>query len=365
MPRVGIPEKESGLMPKRHLEGATPEARAKARQRLGTLKQLTVQPVTRIRYDQVLQDFFRYLKEIGQILPTTAHDLDLVMADYIEHLWATGAGRSTGSNVLAALQDAQPHSKGKLPQSWRLMKTWVINEIPNRAPPLPLEILEAMVGYSLFKQQHLFALSLLVGFFGLLRTGEILTICASHVSVVSNKGPAVISLGLTKSGKRQGAAESVTIYVEDVCRRLFQWKAQVRSTAKLTGAAHIWRKQFSDTLTALKFHHLDFRPYSLRRGGSTHLFRQQGSLDRLMVVGRWQAAKTARLYVNEGLAVLAELSLVWNPFSRNLRNQYLRSLTSPLPKLEPTPKRVQGRGTWKAKKKQRNRGPKKGAHRVL
>ena len=202
MPRVGIPEKESGLMPKRHLEGATPEARAKARQRLGTLKQLTVQPVTRIRYDQALQDFFRYLKEIGQILP----------------------GRSTGSNVLAALQDAQPHSKGKLPQSWRLMKTWVINEIPNRAPPLPLEILEAMVGYSLFKQQHLFALSLLVGFFGLLRTGEILTICASHVSVVSNKGPAVISLGLTKSGKRQGAAESVTIYVEDVCRRLFNGK---------------------------------------------------------------------------------------------------------------------------------------------
>ena len=73
-----------------------------------------------------------------------------------------------------------------------------------------------------------------------------------------------------------------------------------------------------------------------------------------MVVGRWQASKTARLYVNEGLAVLAELSLTWNPFSRNLRQQYLRSLTVPLPKLEVTPKTVQSRGTWKGKKKQQN-----------
>ena len=83
---------------------------------------------------------------------------------------------------------------------------------------MPLEILEVVVGYSIFKQQHLFALSLLVGFHGLLRMGEILNISASHVSVASPKGPAVISLGLTKGGKRQGAAEShlvQKIYVED------------------------------------------------------------------------------------------------------------------------------------------------------
>ena len=163
-------------MPKRHLEAPTPKARASARQKLGTLKQLTVQPVTRKRYDESLQTFFKYLKEHNQVLPTTARDLDTVVSDYLEHLWAAGAGRTEGSNILASLQDSQPHLKGKLCQSWRLLKTWVINELPNRAPPLPLEILEIMVGYALFKQDPLFALSLLVGFFGLLRTGEILTI---------------------------------------------------------------------------------------------------------------------------------------------------------------------------------------------
>ena len=338
-------------MPKRHFEAATPEARATMRKKLGTLKQLTVQPSTRARYDQALENFFKYLKSINRELPPTAAQLDLLVSDYLEQLWAEGEGRSSGSNALAALQDFQPQLKGKLLQSWRLMKAWVVHEVPNRAPPLPLEHVEAMVGYNLFKQRPLFALSLLLGFFGLLRTGEILSINLSQVSVSQPKGPAVISLGLTKAGKRQGAAESVTIHVEDVCRRLFQWKSQAPNHAKLTGSSYQWRKTFNDTLTALSFNSVDFRPYSLRRGGATHFFTRQGSFDKLCVLGRWQSAKTARIYVNEGVAVLAELNLKLNPFAKNLRAQYLRSFTSPLPKLDHAPKRVQARGKWKKHRK--------------
>lgn len=176
-------ENVSGAMPKRHLEAATPEARATMRKKLGTLKQLTFQPTTRARYDQSLTIFFKFLKSINRELPPTAAQLDLLVSDYLEQLWAEGEGRSSGSNVLAALQDFQPQLKGKLLQSWRLMKAWVVHEVPNRAPPLPLEHVEAMVGYNLFKQRPLFALSLLLGFFGLLRTGEILSVNLSQVSV--------------------------------------------------------------------------------------------------------------------------------------------------------------------------------------
>jgi len=112
-----------------------------------------------------LNDFFEYLKDIRQPLPTSAKDLDLVVSDYLECLWAKGVGRTEGSNVHAALQDTQPHLKGKLLQSWPLMKTWVVHEIPNRAPHLSLECLEVLVGYSLFQQRPQFALSLLLGFF--------------------------------------------------------------------------------------------------------------------------------------------------------------------------------------------------------
>ena len=356
MPPAGIPEKENGPMPKRHLEGATQEERAKIRKQLGPLKTLTVQPVTRKRYDKALEAFFSYLKQEKLILPTSAVAIDRISSDYLEYLWAKGLGRSEASNFLASLQDAQPHLKGKLSQSWRLLKAWVTNEVPNRAPPLPLDMLEAMVGHALFKDDPLFALTLLVGFHGLLRTGEILGITAGQVAVSKAKGPAVISLGLTKAGKRQGAAESITLHGEDICRRLFQWTQRTRPSQSLAGPSHLWRQKFSKTLEALSFGQWDFRPYSLRRGGATHQFRAHGAFDKLMQQGRWQSLKTARVYINEGLSVLAELRVPWTPFARNLRHQYHSSLTSKLPPLEPAsrprPARAtQKRGAWKKRAK--------------
>lgn len=215
-------------MPKRHLEGNTQESRAKIRKEMGTLKSLTVQPVTRARYEDALKKFFNYLHKENLALPQRALQVDLIVADYLEVLWADGTGRSLASNTLAALQDSQPHLKGKLSQSWRLLKTWSTHEVPNRAPPLPLDVLYAMVGYALFKHQPHMALTLLLGFHGLLRTGEILSITPQHITITKPKGPAVISLGWTKSGKRHGAAESVTIHAEDVCRRLYQWVQHAR-----------------------------------------------------------------------------------------------------------------------------------------
>lgn len=168
-------------MPKRHLEARTQESRAKARKELGPLRNLTVQPVTRARYQKSLDEFFQYLKDENLVLPKQASDLDKITADYLEHLWAKGLGRSSASNILAALQDSQPQVKGKLAQSWRLLKAWVSNEIPNRAPPFPKEVVFAMVGYATFKNMPHIALTLLVGYYGLLRTGEILALKTKHV----------------------------------------------------------------------------------------------------------------------------------------------------------------------------------------
>eukprot|EP00438_Fugacium_kawagutii_P028949 Skav223614 [mRNA] locus=scaffold1522:88048:88725:- [translate_table: standard] len=214
-----------------------------------------------------------------------------------------------------------------------------------------------MIGYALFKDMPHMALTLLVGYFGLLRTGELLAIKVRHVSVQSAKGPAVISLGLTKSGKRQGAAESVTLYNEDVCRRLYQWIQVKPKDSFLAGPPAKWRKSFAQILEALQFHQWDFRPYSLRRGGATDMFKLEGSFDKLLVLGRWQSSRTARVYLNEGLSVLAELSLPWTRFSSNFKAQYFKTLSQPLPKLDPrSSKKNENRGTRKRKPKERDWG---------
>eukprot|EP00438_Fugacium_kawagutii_P007999 Skav234605 [mRNA] locus=scaffold5214:352284:358006:- [translate_table: standard] len=352
-PQSASAEAQMEMMPKRHLEAPTEQERAKTRQALGSLRELTVQPVTKARYQQAREEFYAWLHNEKLVLPSSAYQLDLVISDYLEHLWATGKGRSVGSNILAAVQDHQPHLKGKLKMSWRLMKTWVTHEIPCRAPPFSLDVLHLMVGYCLFKGLHHFALSLLLCFHGLLRTGELLDVRARNIAVTDPKGPAVISLGFTKSGKRQGAAESVTINSEDVCRRLLQWKNSVHPNSLLTGTNYAWRKQFASILEALHLDEMGYRPYSLRRGGATHYFQLYGNFDKLLILGRWQAIATARLYINEGLSVLTQLTIPWNPPNRVFRSQYLKSLTQPLPKLDPETKTrsSQTRGRWKNKVK--------------
>lgn len=143
-----------------------------------------------------------------------------------------------------------------------------------------------------------------------------------------------------------------------MCRRLFQWKQVSKSTASLTGTNYAWRKRFAEVISSVGLDGIDYRPHSLRRGGATYYFQMWGSFDKLLLLGRWQAAATARLYVNEGLSVLTELTIPWNAFNRNLRSQYLRSLTLELPKLDPDTKRTssQSGGTWKHKQKRRKKG---------
>ena len=66
-----------------------------------------------------------------------------------------------------------------------------------------------------------------------------------------------------------------------------------------------------DGINALGFQQFGFRPYSLRRGGATFWLQQHGSFDKLLMQGRWASQKTARIYINEELALLADLKLPW------------------------------------------------------
>eukprot|EP00435_Cladocopium_sp_Y103_P029447 s2458_g7.t1 len=276
---------------------------------MGSLKSLTIQPRTRARYDKAKAKFYDYLRFNSLELPTQKSLLDGLLCDYLEYLWATGEGRALASDTLAALQDTSPRIKGSIPGAWRLLRTWLTNEIPNRAPPMPERVVHALTGYFLFHGQPRMALSVLLGFYSMLRTGELLGIRNKDVTVDVRNTTAVISLGFTKGGKRTGASESTTIAVTEVVRRLAQWDRCTSPGSLLCPTPATWRKSFSQALSALSLETWEFRPYSLRRGGATFWFGKHGSLDRILLQGRWMAARTARTYLNEGLAVLAEMKI--------------------------------------------------------
>ena len=72
-------------------------------------------------------------------------------------------------------------------------------------------------------------------------------------------------------------------------------------------SSYLFRKAFDQGLEALGLSIGGFRPYSLRRGGATMYFTKNPSVDWLRVAGRWSSDRTVRMYVNDGLARLAEM----------------------------------------------------------
>lgn len=315
---------------KRLLEAQKPEDRATQRRKLGTLRELTVQPSTRKRYDNATHEFLKFLRQEGQTLLTDKTKLDPLVCDYVEHLWSSGAGRGLACDTLAGLQDHQPNLKNCLPGAWRLLKTWHVNEIPNRAPPLPQDVVQTMAGWAFFHGHVSFGVSLLVGFYTMLRTGELLGLRSSHLMCQPSSNQVLISLGLTKGGKRAGASESVILGYEPAVQLVKKWKTLASLSTPLARSPGSWRALFNESLHALKLDHHGFRPYSLRRGGATFWFSKHQSLDRILVSGRWQTQKSARIYINEGLALLAQMRFsVKPPTLRPFFKVYEQTIHSP------------------------------------
>ena len=75
-----------------------------------------------------------------------------------------------------------------------------------------------------------FAVSLLVGYYAMLCTGELVNLKASHVMREGHHEKIIIFLGLTKGGKRQGAAESCVVGYDMVVSFVKRWKSLASPT---------------------------------------------------------------------------------------------------------------------------------------
>ena len=93
--------------------------------------------------------------------------------------------------------------------AWKMFATWKKLESPDRAPPLTITIIYAWTNYAMAHNQMIFAALLCLGFFGLLRTGEILQVTAADI--LTGKEQAIISLPHTKTGQREKVQEIVVV----------------------------------------------------------------------------------------------------------------------------------------------------------
>lgn len=261
-----------------------------------------------------LQTRSRYYVAVLRVLPVlegTPLEPDEALCQWIEDQYEDGEGITYIGDALSGLHHFAPWLKGSLKASWRLFRLWRRLERPQQAAPLPEAFCSAMVSRFIELEDLDMAAACCLGFWGLLRTGEILSLFPYQL-LISGKD-AIIQLGYTKTGLRRQQDENVIIQHEGSIQ-LLQTVFEIRSRNRtlhmplVMGGGPRFRAEFDQ---CLEYFNLGkrFRPYSLRRGGATADFRAFNSMERTLIRGRWGTSYAARQYIQEGLSVLTQITI--------------------------------------------------------
>jgi integrase len=316
------------MAPKIIKRGLTKGERKCNREEIGALADKIIKPETRERYSKAVRCFFAYLDDRNITLPSSAIALDSLLVDYIGILWEEGDTKAWAGDLLSGLGTLEPSLKKEgFPRGWQMFTAWGKHEMPVRATPFTVEEAMALAGLSLERGDKRMAATILVGFHGLLRTGELRSLRKDSLVFAASCESCVIKLGYTKGGQRRGVQEEVCINDPFVSRLLFLASEKDKpGDSLLKRTEPVFRSDFNLLLKHFGLLTMGFKPYSLRRGGATHLFRETASFDAVAERGRWAHLKTCRIYVNEATASLDRC--LSKTASRNVSRSvlYLQSL---------------------------------------
>ena len=277
-------------------------------------------------------------------MPSAPEEADRFAAMHVEELWQEGDSRYLAQDVVSALQHYEPQLKRKMLRSWRLLKAWQQHEIPTQAPPLTPTTLSVLAGW-MHQQSPELALALMLGFHGLLRTGELLRV--TNKDIICSGDLVVVNLGPTKMAARNAGVESTSFRNREVSFMLQAWKAVHQPDAFLVHVSpSAFRQRFSQGLEKTGLQVLKYKPYSLRRGGATHVFLVSQSYSLVCQRGRWSSERTARIYIQDSISMLTDIPKTLDARQREFRELWMQVLRRlELPSMNARRSRGRGRNS--------------------
>ena len=270
----------------------------------------------------------RYSIGLSQLLPALVNmshliDLDEKVSSWIQERWEAGDSLHIVSDALCGLHYFEPWTRKGIPTAWRVFSTWRKLESPSRAPPLTDTIIYALANYAISHCDISFASLMVLGFFGLLRTGELLALRPCDILLGDDR--VILSLIDTKTGKRDNVSEMVS-FQDSFSTELLSTMVQLRQQQR-TLKVPIWmysgqsfRASFKRHLSRFDLVQHEFRPYSLRRGGATHLFQSTGSMETALLRGRWGSSRVARIYISDALSYLP--GMTFTPLAKQMLQKW-------------------------------------------
>jgi hypothetical protein len=301
--------------------------RKREQEKIGRLRDQRITPGTKDRYEAALQQVAVFAGvSVPRLLASSG--LDDLLSSFIERLWEDGDTKTMASYALASVQYHRPAMKGHLQQSWKLLSLWTKLEQPRRATPMDPQLLLAFAGVLLRWQWVGLAHLTIVGFCGMLRTGEMFHL--RRQDVVLPRHPhqaAVLFLHDTKTTQRNLLLQEKVLISEEMgiksLRRLCLGKKPTDQLVDET--APQFRSIWKEVVIHLKLEGLNYMPYSLRRGAATSAYKEGMGFDQLLAKGRWQHIATARLYLDQALQELAAITIPMQsePLLRAARRSFL------------------------------------------
>ena len=185
-----------------------------------------------------------------------------------------------------------------------MLRAWGKTEIPNRACPMTLLVVQAFLGLALEELHLQDALVLSLCFHGLLRPSEAFSLVPTSVDIGTSLRTAVITLLSSKTITRTGIREQVIIDDPRIVSLLFVWKLSIFANL-LNLKPFAFRHRLTARTEALGFPKGFYKPYSLRRRGATLIFKLSQSFDHVAQRGRWLNTRAANIHICEAQAELA------------------------------------------------------------
>ena len=285
--------------------------RARTRAAVGSLKSALVKPATLKAYQYSLQLFYLWLAFWSLSWPGDRDELDLLVSQFAEAAWEEGESRSTFACLVSGISYLVPPLRNSLFGSRRLITAWDKSEVVARSFPINDEMTWALAGAALALNWYLIAFAIVVGYSGMFRVMELLSLTAGCLSGSLAEDSVTLLLENTKTSDRKQTTERVTIREPKAAAALV-----LLADGKLPGdllfsglSPKKLRSALRSLSVSLGLQDLLITPHSFRRGKATARFRETGSFHVVAEEGRWDSLKTCRKYVDLAAREVASYSV--------------------------------------------------------
>ena len=270
--------------------------------------------VYRRRLDTGWGAFMDFLRGAGLCQKiTTARSMSHHLALFVQHSHDQGLPMWVARHAVLAAQTKHREWRGQLKRAWDALASWR-QELPaGHRTPFTEDLVRALSAVAWHQSVQepadawrwlIWGFLLRIGFFGLLRPGELSALLVSHI-LITTASSLVVTIVSPKTRKifgRQQFAVISDLATVNWARWLLQ--SLPSSTALWNFPTARLRTMMIWALQRLELSHLSLTPAGLRAGGATHLFIHGWSVDQLRFRGRWVSVRSLEAYIQEAMSLL-------------------------------------------------------------